>query len=185
MCGQAPEFQAGRAHTQVLAPGPQAKGWAEASPSPPWSLGLALATSLHGLTVPKCAKFSPTSRPLPKVTQRVTKPGFHPSSAQLQCHYIWIISKGSRAPAPPRARGPAPHRQVAAASQGAIASKKVITRLLLAQVHFQGHEIYPQWGERSGKFPAPQISKPGTCYQVAGCFASPPSHLQSHGEEPR
>lgn len=120
MCGQAPSSRRGE-HTQVLAPGPQAKGWAEASPSPPWSLGLALATSLHGLPVPKCAKFSPTPRPLPKVTQRVTKPGLRPSSAQLQSHDIWRISKDSRAPAPPRARGPPPHGQVAAASQGVIA----------------------------------------------------------------
>lgn len=127
-------FQAGRVHTQALAPGLPGKGLGEASVIP-MRLGLALATPLHGLL-----SSSMPSQPLLQTlaqSHRRDRARIPSRTAQLPGKTLEKF-KGFKGTGSPKSRVLLPPCQwLPRLLQG------VITGPLLAQAHVPGRGMYP------------------------------------------
>lgn len=135
-----PSSRQGQAHAQVPTPGPPAKGWVEASPSPPQS-GL---DSGHHMPWPRCPqrcqvpphlRTSAQSHTASDKTKIPSQP--KPSPRVMTSAEFQRIPKSSRAPGRRPARRPAAHGLVAVTSKAnPVPSLRVIACLLLAWLHF-------------------------------------------------
>lgn len=135
-----PSSRKGRAHAQVPTPGPPARGWAEASPSPPQS-GL---DSGHHMPWPCCPQRCQVTSHLRTSAQSHTASGKTRIPSQLKTSpgvtasaEFQRIPKSSRAPGCQPAWRPAAHGPVAVASQAnPVPTQRVIAHPPLACLHF-------------------------------------------------
>lgn len=150
VCGQAPEFQVGRVHTQALVPGPPGKGLGGGLPIP--CAARAWLWPPHSTASP--SSNVPSSVPPPDLgpkshsegqrqgssSAQPSSPAPTPGEGQRVHGHQLPQEPGVLLPPCPWLQLPKPHCPVS--------PKRVITRLLLAQAHFQGREVCRERGER-------------------------------------
>ena len=104
------------------------------------------------------------SCPSKSLGKHVAKAGFQPSSARLQSQGVWRISKrsGIQLAGQPGVPCPRATAHIFQSHSFPVSSRRVITHLLFALLHFQGREMCPE-GEKFGvNFLFPGSPNPGS-----------------------